>query len=94
MNELGDRLGVAKTIIGFAAIALAQSRSDRAGTLLGVVDALLTASEASLSVVDQADYSKLLAQTRTSVEPILFESAWASGRSLDLGEAISYALAY
>ena len=92
LNDLGDKVGVAKSLVGFAGVEIGRDRPERAARLLGVVEGLLASAGASLTVVDQADYTQLLTKVRSTLDEATLESAWALGRAMDLEEAIQYAL--
>jgi tetratricopeptide (TPR) repeat protein len=92
LNELGDKVGVAKTLEGFAAISMAEGRPERAAKMLSVVEGLLSTSGAVLGLVDQAEYTRLMDEARSALDEATLETAWMSGRVMNLDEAISYAL--
>ena len=91
-NELGDKVGVGKNLIGFAGIAMAEGHPERATRLLAAADRLIAAAAGSLTVSDRAEYTMLVESVRSVLGLGPFEAEWASGTSLSLKDAISYAI--
>jgi predicted ATPase/DNA-binding XRE family transcriptional regulator len=92
-NELNDRVGVAKGIEGLAYVEMAQGYTERAVRLVGAVAAMLAGVGTSLSLADQPQNEKLIAEGRSELGETAFDEAWSEGQKMSLEELVSYAYA-
>jgi hypothetical protein len=65
---------------------------EKAAKLFGVVDGLLHALGFHLHPVDRMEYERGRAAARELLSEEAFQSAWKSGQSIPLEQAITYAL--
>lgn len=76
-----------------AALALRQSRPERAAHLLGAIEASRERLGLPLSPLDRADHHAATVAARVSLGDSAFAAAWAEGRALSLEQALALALA-
>ena len=67
-EELDSQRGIAESLDGLAAVALAQGQPTRAARLFGASEALLASVGAVLDLVDQIDHDDYAATARTQLE--------------------------
>jgi predicted ATPase/DNA-binding SARP family transcriptional activator len=91
-QELGDQRGVLACLAGFAAIAVAQGRFERATILMGAVETQLTSIGIHLLYMDRLDYDRNLALLRAEFDGKTFTKFWAKGKRMSLDESIVFAL--
>jgi predicted ATPase/DNA-binding CsgD family transcriptional regulator len=91
-QRFGERRGVAECLVGFASIAAAAGRPDRAARLFGAAEAAFEALGTQLSASNRADYARHRAIARASMRPAAFTAAWTSGQQLRLEQAVDEAL--
>ncbi len=99
-RDLHDALEAAERMSGFlrvpdvleclAALA-ARTNAEHAARLLGAAGSMRQRHTEARFQVFQADYDASLAEVRESLEPNVFEAAWAEGFALSTAEAIGYA---
>lgn len=92
-RQLMDKVGATENIAAFGGVAAAEGQYERAARLLGAADALLIHLEARLEPPDRREYEQSLAAARAGLSEAGFADAWARGRTMDLDEAIAYAVA-
>ena len=83
----GQRLHVASSLVGIAALLLRDGDASRAAQLLGAVDAALAALGAAWEPVLQHIFPSLLATARDALGDTAFRAARDSGAALTLDEA-------
>jgi tetratricopeptide (TPR) repeat protein len=92
-RELDSKPMVAFALLGFASVAAAEKKTQRAVHLLAVVDALLEGGDkGSLDPVDEAEYQRNLAIARQQLDEATFNAAWAEGQKMTLEQAIELAM--
>jgi len=92
-RELGDKAGIAECLEDLAAVAAARRDPQRAARLLGAGEALRTAIGVQLPPAHQADCKRTADAARKQLAKTAFTAAWASGRRLEVEQAIGDALA-
>jgi predicted ATPase/DNA-binding SARP family transcriptional activator len=92
-RELEYVRGMARTLTGFAAIALAQGDSERAVTLLGGIQGLLERAGDQFSADDAAAFEALQAAARERLRKARFSTRWTEGRALEADALIALAVA-
>ena len=90
--DAGDPRGVIASLAGFAAIATAQSRYERAAVLMAAVESQLAAISVKLLYVDRIEYERNLVILRREMSKKTLDKMWAKGKTLSLDEAIALAL--
>jgi predicted ATPase/DNA-binding SARP family transcriptional activator len=91
-QELGDWQGIAYSLAAFAALASVQEQTNRAARLWGAAEALRERLHVPLPPCEQAQYDRLVAQSRTVMSKDAFATAWSEGSTLTMEQAIEYAL--
>jgi predicted ATPase/DNA-binding SARP family transcriptional activator len=74
--------GTARTLTGFAAIALARGDGERAAALLGGAEALLEHAGDAFSADDSAAFEALRTSTEERIRGARFTANWTEGRAL------------
>jgi non-specific serine/threonine protein kinase len=88
---LGNVLGVAESLEGFAAAAVEQNPR-RAVRLVAAADALRERAGAPVPAAEHDSYTELLARARLRQRDADFATAWAEGRAMSMDEAVALAL--
>ena len=91
-QALGNMLGIAECLEGFAAAANAMGRPRRAARLHGAAEALREITGAPLPTADRAEYERLVDQIRRRLGGQTFSAEWAAGRATNPDEAARFAL--
>jgi tetratricopeptide (TPR) repeat protein len=91
-HRVGDPRGVLSCAAGFAAIAAAQGKIQRAAQLLSAVEAQLAAIGIRLSHMDQLEYERNLALVRTKLDEKTLTKFWEKGKRMSFDEAVAFAL--
>jgi hypothetical protein len=91
-QDAGDPRGVIATLAGFAAIATAQSRYERAAVLMAAVASQLATISVQLLYFDRIEYDRNLAILRGEMSKKTLDRLRARGNALSLDEAIEIAL--
>jgi predicted ATPase len=90
---LGRRLFAAWGLAAFAEVAAAEETDGaRVGRLAGAAAGRLAATTGRLWPVEEAAHAAMLARVRPTVDPAVWEAAWAEGQAMPLEQAIAYAL--
>jgi tetratricopeptide (TPR) repeat protein len=89
--DQGGQANLAEFLEGFAKLALAGDRPDRAARLLSAAEALRTRIGTPVPFVEQADYDQALAQAREQLGTMTFAAAWEAGQALPLERAVDLA---
>jgi predicted ATPase/transcriptional regulator with XRE-family HTH domain len=93
-REVGNRMGMAECLIGLAAVAWVHGQSQRAATLLGVVDALLASLNVPLFAGVQAVHQQTADAVRKKLGEQTWVDAWRAGRAMTLVEAVKFVRDY
>jgi len=91
-QEIGHRGAVAHQLECFAFIAKAQEEGERAVTLMSAADALRQGSNSPRTPQEGIEYDRELAGLRAGLDEHIFNLHWAEGQSMDMDQAINYAL--
>ncbi|MBI4028349.1 MAG: hypothetical protein HY360_25415 [Verrucomicrobia bacterium] len=93
-QELNDKSGIAFGLDGFAKMACAEKKMERAARLFGAAEIVPEAARSPRNFwpVDRADYDRHIAAVRASLGEEAFAAAQAHGRALTMEQAIAYAL--
>jgi non-specific serine/threonine protein kinase len=89
---LGNRDGIAENLAGLAEVAVLLGQPERAAQLLGTVEAVRETYQIELVPLRRAEYDRTVEHIRSHLEDAAFARAWASGRSMELSQAIAFAL--
>ena len=88
----GDPTQVGQALVGFAAVALAWGKPERAARLLGAKATLDDIFGGSIHAPDRADQERTLAAVRAALGEGAFTTAWAAGRALSVEAAVAEAI--
>jgi non-specific serine/threonine protein kinase len=91
-QEVGDPRGMHAALAGFAAIAVAQEKFERAATLMAAVESQLDAIGTKLLYMDNLEYERNLATLREQLNKKTLDKFWAKGKSMNNEEAVAFAL--
>ena len=83
---------MAMCLAGFAGVAGAERKAERAARIFGSAEKILRSLNATQQPTDRADYELDLAATRSQSGNPAWESAWQQGLAMSMEEAIAYAL--
>lgn len=89
----GDAMAIPWTINGLAAVTAAQGRLERAATLIGIAESLLAKAGGEWPPDEREQYEGTLATLSVGLSPQALELARAAGAAMELGRAVSFALA-
>ena len=84
--------GIALCFAGFAGVAVAQGRPERAARLFGAAEALRAQRDARFSPPDDAWYARRLAAASDALDAATWSAEWEVGRAMTVERAIRYAL--
>jgi predicted ATPase/DNA-binding SARP family transcriptional activator len=91
-REVGYYKGIAACLAALASLALRQGQLVRAARLSGATQTSLSMGGGKLFPTDQAEHDRDLAALRTQLEKSLLDAALAEGRTMQVSEAIDYAI--
>lgn len=91
-KRLGHRAAVANQLECFAFIAKVHEQPERAIKLLGAAEGLREIIKIPMSEVEQVEYDREVADLKANSGEKEFNSLWAEGRSMKMGQAIELAL--
>ena len=88
-REVGERQGIAASLVGLAHVADAQANTELAIQLLGTAEAVVAAIGPQLLPFDREQLEAITARLRRHAA---WETAWEAGRRLSLDEAVQAAV--
>jgi hypothetical protein len=91
-KEVGDTRGTVACLAGFAAIAVVQSRFERAAKLMAAVETLLSTIGIRLLYLDKIEYDRNLHLLHEKLDEKTLTKFWAKGAAMSLDDAIALAL--
>jgi predicted ATPase/class 3 adenylate cyclase len=91
-QKMGHRGAVAHQLECFAFIAKAQEQRERAVKLMSAAEALREASSSPRTPQEHIEYDKELAGLRAGMDEKTFNFLWEEGQSMDMEQAIDFAL--
>lgn len=91
-QEMDDKWSLPYCIEAFGYLAVAEKQPRRAAVIFATAVALRQATGAPLPAVWHEDYDQALTTLRETLGEAGFQSAWAEGMVLRLGQAIAFAL--
>jgi DNA-binding CsgD family transcriptional regulator len=93
LAETGDTWYLASPLSGLASVAALTSEPERAGRLLGAVDALRERSGAHVFPTEGRRSERATAEARGALGDEAFTRAYAAGRAMTLEQAVAEAIA-
>ncbi len=92
-KEIGGVWQVEQGLFGLGGAAALKGQHEQAARLFAAAEALRKSLGRQRSIVDQADFDKRIATTRTGLGVAAFAAAWSQGTTMLLEDAIEAALA-
>jgi DNA-binding NarL/FixJ family response regulator len=92
-QEMGSTRGMGIALSGFAALAAAERRAERAVRLAGAATALHAAGGGAIELIKHGVADDWLDEARRALGETAFAAAWTAGRALTPAAAIAEALA-
>ena len=89
----GDEMAIAWVINGIAAVLAARGLHDRAATLLGAADALLSRAGGEWPADERAQFEGTLATVTAVLGPARLAADQAAGAAMTRDEAVAYSIA-
>jgi hypothetical protein len=87
---LGDKEGIAFGLEGFAILAVAAYEPVRAAQLFGAAEALrVIAGNPRLPSSGEDKYDEKVLEVKTQLGEATFSTAWLTGRTLSINEAVN-----
>jgi predicted ATPase len=91
-QQTGSYYQLAECLIGFASIANAEKRFERAAQLLGAAEIEIKTRKIPLENHDRTELQRLTAVLSEELNEAIFTAAWTAGRAMTREQAITYAL--
>jgi len=91
-QALGNTLGIAECLEGFAALAVTAGRPRRAARLYGAAEALREITGAPLLDAERAEHERMVGGLRNRLGERSFAAEWAAGRVTSPEDAARFAL--
>jgi non-specific serine/threonine protein kinase len=91
-EELSDKWGLVQCLMPLAAIAAIEGEPRRAAKILGAIDRLLDALNATQPPIFRADHAPSLKAARRALDEKSFAASFAEGRELSNKEIVEFAL--
>jgi tetratricopeptide (TPR) repeat protein len=87
-KRVGNKRGLAECLAAFSTVRALQGRSERAATLLGAAEDMLTTWGAAWWPADRVEIDRTRARLQAALAPEAFTRAHAAGQSLDQDQAL------
>jgi predicted ATPase/Tfp pilus assembly protein PilF len=91
-RDLGNKLGLAKALIGFGRLALTQGEPDRSARLFAAAEALHQTIGAPIPPYERIQFDREVSHLRALLEEETFATNWNEGKNMAVEQAVSYAL--
>jgi predicted ATPase/DNA-binding XRE family transcriptional regulator len=91
-HEQGQRYTVSSCLMHLATVTARQRQPERAAMLLGASQMILEATGGPRQPGQQADFERLLAETRAQLDETLIDKAFARGKAMTAEQAVDFAL--
>ena len=91
-HEVSDPRGVMCCVAGFAAIAVAQEKFERAAQLMAAVETQLVSISIQLPFMDKREYERNLALVRAKLDEKTLARFWEKGKAMSFEDAVTFAL--
>lgn len=90
--EVSDPRGVICSVSGYAAIAVAQGKFERAAQLMGMVETQLALFNVRLLYMDKREYERNLGLVRAKLDQKTLAQFWERGRKMSFEDALAFAM--
>jgi tetratricopeptide (TPR) repeat protein len=91
-SDLGNKLGIAKALVEFGCLALAQGDSDRSARLFAAAETLHQTIGAPMPSSERMQFERGVAQVQALHAEPTFATIWNAGKNMTTEEAVRYAL--
>jgi hypothetical protein len=91
-QDSGSRAAIANQFECFAFIAVTKEEPQHAAKLLGAAEALREQAQSLMAAYERVEYDQSVAALRAMLPAAEFNSLWAEGRAMTMGQAIQFAL--
>jgi hypothetical protein len=91
-RELGNKIGVAYSLLGLGLVGVSTGQSEMGAGLLGAVEAMIEEMGTRLENEEQIAYDRATATARNQLGDQTFNLAWQKGHETAIEETIKYAL--
>jgi len=89
--DVGDRQGVAASLVGMAAVAEGRKDPEQAARFLGAADALVETIQTQLLPFDHEESERITTAVRAQLDAATFPTSWAGGRAMTCEQAVGAA---
>ncbi|MDQ3930113.1 MAG: tetratricopeptide repeat protein, partial [Chloroflexota bacterium] len=89
---MDNKMGIAETLAGFAAVAARRGEPERAARLFGAVDAMWEAAKMPMWPAERADWERNVAHACAQLDEPTWQRLWQEGRSMSREASVAYAL--
>lgn len=91
-RDLKNTLGIAKTLIGFGDLALAEDDLARSARLFAAAEALHQSISAVIPTYERTRFDREVAHVRALLQDEAFAAEWNAGKNMTAEQAASYAM--
>jgi tetratricopeptide (TPR) repeat protein len=91
-RDLGNKLGMAKTLVGFGSVALAKGDLERSASLFAAAEALHQTIGAPMTAYERIRCDREVSRVRALLEEKIFATIWNAGKNMTAEQAVRYAL--
>jgi tetratricopeptide (TPR) repeat protein len=91
-RDLGNKLGMAKALVGFGDLALAEGDPARSARLFAAAEALYQTIGAVIPPYERTRFDREAARVASLLAEETFATAWKAGQKMTTEQAVSYAL--
>jgi predicted ATPase/class 3 adenylate cyclase/Tfp pilus assembly protein PilF len=91
-RDLKNTLGIAKTLVGFGDLALAEGDPARSARLFAAAEALHKTIGAPMPAYERTRFDREVARAASLLAEEIFATAWNAGKNMTAEQAVSYAL--
>lgn len=91
-RELGNKLGMAKTLIEFGSLAWAEDNAERSVRLFAAAEALHQTIGAVIPTYARTRFDREVAHVASLLAEENFTTAWSAGKKMTAEQAVSYAM--
>ncbi|HST05439.1 MAG TPA: tetratricopeptide repeat protein [Chloroflexia bacterium] len=91
-REIGHKVGIGDCLIGLACVCRARGDALKAARLFASATQLFNTLDYKMEPSDRMVYERGVDETRAALSEPEFDAAWEEGQSMDIEEAVPYAL--
>jgi hypothetical protein len=91
-RDLGNKLGMARALVEFGGLALAQGDPTRSARLFAAAEALHQTIGAPMPASERMQFEREVARVQALLEEETFATTWNAGKTMTTEQAVIYAL--